>query len=46
MRRSRAAEADHRVGTGVLALFDQMNARGCRHAFGHDLVDAVGGFDG
>src|SRR6185295_478728 len=42
VRRTRPAEADHRVVARVLALLDQVNARSRRHALGYDLVDAPG----
>jgi len=45
VRRASATEANHRVGARVLALLDQVDARGRRHALGHDLVDAMRGFD-
>src|SRR5215208_4348080 len=39
-----AAEPDHGIAAGILALFDEVNARRRRHALYDNLVNAPGSF--
>ena len=43
---ARPAKADHRVAAWILALLDDVNARGRGHALGDRAMDAGGGFEG
>src|SRR6516162_4356566 len=45
MRRSGAADRDHRIATRVTAFLDDVHARGRGHVLADDLVDAPGRLD-